>query len=762
MSCEHAPDPGAGGWLERPHAVDGAAMQHASWRSLARLSSGLGRIESFLGAAGFDRAPWLAVAFAAGIAAWFALPRPWHWQALLAAALALAVGAASGRRFGERWPFLRQALIAVMLALGAGCALIWVRASAIGAPPLERPLVATVTGRVADWRELPAEGRGRLTLVLRDPLAPERVIRARIAVPLGPDKAGLGEGAVVRVRARLMPPGPPLVPGAYDFARTAWFAGIAATGSALGLVSVEQPAPPAWSLGPMRRSLSQHIAAALPGSPGGIAAALASGDRGAIAKADEDAMRDAGLTHLLSVSGLHVSAVMAAAYLLVLRLLAASPWLALRLRLPLLAAGAAAGAGVFYTLLTGAEVPTLRSTFAALLALVAVAQGREPLSLRVLALAAFLVMLFWPEAVIGPSFQLSFGAALAIVALHGAGWMRRLSAPSEASWWERAARQAVALLLTGIVVELALLPIGLFHFHRAGLYGALANMVAIPLTTFVIMPLVALALLLDPIGLGAPVWQLAGQSLALLLGLAHLVARQPGAVTLVPGMAGWVYALFLGGGLWLAGWSGRARRWGLLPVAAGAIALGSARPPDVLVSGDGRIVAFTRLVPGKVVVLRPSKSRFALETVAELAGVDGTADPGEGTDSTFVAIDAVPGARCNADYCLIDAGEGAQRRRFLLSRAADPAPVRDLIAACSLVDVVVADRRLPWACRPGWLKADRSLLRQTGGLALWPGPRRIETVAEDQGGHGWAIRQQQDRRSPRPDLGVRPEVPTAQ
>jgi hypothetical protein len=91
------------------------------------------------------------------------------------------------------------------------------------------------------------------------------------------------------------------------------------------------------------------------------------------------------------------------------------PWLALRVRLPILAAGAAAAGGLGYTLLTGSEVPTVRSCIGALLVLLALALGREPLSLRLLAVAAICVMLLWPEAVVGPSFQMSFGAVIAIV-----------------------------------------------------------------------------------------------------------------------------------------------------------------------------------------------------------------------------------------------------------------------------------------------------------------------------------------------------------
>jgi competence protein ComEC len=159
----------------------------------------------------------------------------------------------------------------------------------------------------------------------------------------------------------------------------------------------------------------------------------------------------------------------------------------------------------------------VRSCIGAILVLVALALGREPLSLRMVAVGAIVVLLLWPEALVGPSFQMSFAAVIAIVALHGARPVRDFLAPREEGWPAWLARRTAMLLLTGIVIEIALMPIVLFHFHRAGTYGAMANVVAIPLVTFVSMPLIALALLLDVVGAGAPVWWLAGKSLEVLL-----------------------------------------------------------------------------------------------------------------------------------------------------------------------------------------------------------------------------------------------------
>ncbi|MGN6355905.1 MAG: ComEC/Rec2 family competence protein [Novosphingobium sp.] len=690
------------------------------------MSSGLEALERFLGTAGFDRGPWLAVAFAAGIAAWFALANPAQWLALVAACFGTAVLAAAGMHPLGRFPFLRLALIVVPGAVALGCMTVWAKSAIAGAPAIPRPIVAELSGKVLGREDQPAEDRVRLLLATREPQT-GRPIVVRVNVPAKAAPADLADGAVVKLRARLMPPSPPMLPGGYDFARTAWFAGISATGSALNTPVVIAPAPPSASLERVQRNLSEHIRARLAGSAGGIAAAFASGDRGGIAASDEEAMRDAGLTHLLSVSGLHVSAVVALVYFVAIRLLALWPWLALRVRLPVLAAGAAALAGIGYTLLTGAEVPTVRSCIGALLVLLALTLGRGPLSLRMLAVAAICVMLLWPEAVVGPSFQISFGAVIAIVALVGSAPARRFLAPRDEAWWVRGLRQFAMLLVTGVVIELALLPIGLFHFHKTGVYGAFANVIAIPLTTFVTMPLIGLALLLDTIGAGAPAWWLCGKSLDLLLGIAHWTAGQPGAVTRLPAMGNWAFVLFLAGALWLALWRGKVRLLGLVPAMLATASLALLRPPDLLVSGDGHHVGIVEDGGNRLLLLRDSRDSFAAETLTELAGMSGE----------VVALADWPGARCNADFCAVELRRGGRTWRLLIGRSRERVEERRLAAACDLSDLVIADRWLPRSCQPQWLKADRTLLDRTGGLALDLTSGQVATVAEGQGEHGW-------------------------
>ena len=303
-----------------PDTAGRAALQHRLCRVAGRLSSGLDALERFLCRAGFDRAPWLAVAFAAGIAGWFVFLQAWQWVALISS---LSIAAAFGLVFmheAGRFPYLRQAFSSLLLVAAAGCSLVWAKSELVGAPPIARPVVVQLSGKVLERTEQPAQGRVRLVIAAWEE-STGRVMRVRVNVPIDKDQEAAGEGAMVRLRARLVPPAAPMLPGGYDFARTAWFQGLSATGSALSPIEVTAPAQGAGSpVAKLQRQISDHVRASVPGSAGGIAAAFASGDRGGIDMADEEAMRDSGLTHLLSISGLHVSAVIAATWFLAMRL----------------------------------------------------------------------------------------------------------------------------------------------------------------------------------------------------------------------------------------------------------------------------------------------------------------------------------------------------------------------------------------------------------------------------------------------------------
>jgi competence protein ComEC len=711
-----AGDASAPSIADRPRQTGRAA-------AIGRRFAGVSQLLERLAQAERNQLPlWLPVGLGLGTAAYFALPdgRAWTALILLAAAASLAPLALAP---GTRWA--RAASIFGLAAI-LGCANIWWKAERVAAPRLDHPRMAMFAGKVETLQRLPARESVRL-VVTPDPAS---ALPPRLRINVDQDKAqGLQPGETLRIRAWLMPPAPAAVPGAYDFARAAWFQGIGGTGRALDLEKVAGPVSLGWRarLSVWRQDLADHVRSRVPGGAGGIAAALATGDQAGIPEEDAEAMRRSGLAHLLSVSGLHLTAVVGAVMLLVLKLLALSPTLALRFRLVVIAAAAGAAAGMAYTLLTGAEVPTVRACIASLLVLLGVALGRDALTLRLVAVGALVVVLLWPESLPGPSFQMSFAAIVAIVALHEHPRVRDLLSRRDEIWPLKLGRFLLGLVLTGLAVEAALIPIALWHFHQTGLYGAAANIVAIPLTTFVVMPLEALALLFDLGGLGAPFWWLAGAALRFLLSLAHATAAAPGAVAMLPAMPAAAFALMAGGGLWLALWRTRWRRWGLAPVALGASIALATPAPDLLVTGDGRHLALR--TEGGLAILRPRAGDFVRDLLAESSG----------REAEFEEVDALSGAACTPEFCTASVAREGRQWRLLASRSTRFVPIEELKRACAEADIVVSERRLPSTCLPRWLKVDRSLLARTGGLSITLGTTpRVATVASQSGRHPWS------------------------
>ena len=614
------------------------------------------------------------------------------------------------------------------LALALGCALLWARAEWVAAPRLERPLVTAFEAEVERVEQLAARGDLRLTLGPdADAALPPRV---RVSIKAEGAPSGLAAGARVSVRARLAPPPPMALPGTYDFARDAWFKQIGAVGRAFE-VKVLRPVE-ASGLDATRYRLGRHVRERLPGPAGTIATALATGDQNAVSEEDAEAMRRSGLAHLLSVSGLHIAAVVGASMLLTLKLLALSERLALRFNLVLVAAGVGALVGIGYTLLTGAQVPTVRSCIAALLVLAGIALGREAISLRLIAVGALLVLAFRPEAIATATFQMSFAAVTAIVALHSTQWARRAFHRRDEGPFARLGRALAALAATGVAVELALVPIGLYHFHKAGLYSVAANIVAIPLTTFVIMPLEAGALLLDLFGLGAPVWWATGVTLDGLLALAHAVASARGAVATLASMPVWSFALIVAGGLWLCLWNSRVRLFGLVSALAGAAGAALSPVPDLLVTGDGRHVAIVGET-GTLLLLRDRAGDYVRDLLAEASGFDG--DPEPLASAAFTS--------CSRDSCVASIARGGADWRLLATRSSTRIEWLALTRACAEADIVVSERWLPRGCTPRWLKLDRAALERIGGVAIYLNRTpAVETVESRIGRHPWAFGRQ--------------------
>lgn len=671
----------------------------------ARLHAGM---ISMLAAQHGRLAPWLAVALGAGILGYFAQPTEPSPAILWAVPPLALAGLVLARRFRVTG-WLLGMLAAALLGFGATA---W---HAARLPPL--PLFPTgavqLTGTVAEVEALPEGLRLTLTEARIGEAAPlPRRLRIRLRAE---DPARPEPGQTVALRALLREPSAPAAPGAWDFARAAYFSGLGGSGFALGRIAItdsaEQPPPFAT----LRTRLERRIEAAIPGPAGAIAAALVTGSQSAIPPAELAAMRDSGLAHLLSVSGLHMAIVMGVVFATLRLAIALIPFLALRLPGKAIAALAALAAGGFYMLLTGSQVPMQRCFGMAALVTLAILAGRRAITTRALALAAAAVMLLAPAELLGPSFQMSFAAVLALVAGHEALRPHLHAFRAGPGAWRRAALLLAGLVLTSALAGAATAPFGWHHFGRLQLYGIAANALAVPLTSILVMPSGMLALALMPLGLDGPALWLMGQGVEGILLVARLVAAWPGAAPALAPLPGWGTALFALGLCWLCLWRGALALPGVPMMALGLAAGLLSPPPDVLVSADARLIAL-RTEHGVFLHRQPGASAFARDALLRQMGVSSAQPLPEVGEAAGGAIACTPSA------CIFRPRPGAEA--VLLRAAPAPRGARPVVAAgphCG-APLLLAGEPIRPACREGAV-IDRFTVWREGPQAAWLGDR---------------------------------------
>lgn len=683
---------------------------------------------------------WLPVLVATGIAGYFSISA----EPSAAIAILAAVVAGLGWLLARQTPVL-SIVSAALLALTFGVVLAKARVTFVDAPRIERVMRNVEVAGFVTLVEPRSDGGKRLTILvtaLADMPARIRPRKIRVRVgklgkgPTGATALAQGTDSVVtlkpgdgvRLRATLSPPATPALPGDYDFARAAFFQGLGAVGFAATAPVVDhsispRPWPLRWwaPIERLRQAIGARIATALPGERGAIATALLTGERGGISEATNDAYRDAGIFHILSISGLHMAIMAGAVFFSIRFLLALVPAIALRYPVKKWAAVAAAIGALGYLLISGGEFATVRSYMTITVMLFAILVDRPALALRNVALSALAIMLLWPESVLNVGFQMSFAAVVALVATYEAMRERRQEGRRTRSW--EVVRWPLLLLggivLTTIVASLAVAPLAAFHFHKSQQYAVLANLIAVPLCNFIVMPAALATLVLLPLGLEwAPLWVM-GLGIDAMGWSARLVAGLPGAVARLPAMPTTAFAAMMAGGLWLCLWRGRRRWFGLIAIAAGLVAAPTLKRPDILVGRDGRLIA-VRLQSGQLSALETRGARFELTRWLE--------HDGDARDAKMVG--QADGFRCDETGCTAPLGQ----RLVAITR--HPSALAD---DCKRARIVIVQSVVSRSCEGPDLVIDGKTVAAAGTHAIYAENERLRvvTVAAWRGSRPW-------------------------
>jgi competence protein ComEC len=675
---------------------------------------------------------WAPAAFGGGCAAYFALDsEPAAWPLVAAALLAAGLWLGGRRLALPRFVGLTLMLLACF-ALGAAVAKLRTDAAAAPiAPAMAEPTV--VEGWVIDV-DSPGSVGPRVVIApvrirgLTPEATPER-LRATVR-GVAPEP-----GQAVRLFALINPPPAPASPGAYDFGLNAYFQSLGGVAFALGETRPAYLASPPWNVraamwvNGLRYDLAQRIVARLGVRTGGVAAAMTTGHESWLDPDEVQVMRDSGLAHILSISGLHMAVVGGFVFFLVRLLVAAWPWLALRVSGKKTAAWAGLLAVGAYLVVSGHPPPAERAAITASIAFIAILLDRPAISMHALAVAAFVVLLLQPEAIVTPGFQMSFAATAALVALFEA-WPvrpREISAPLAILIVQRAGAWLGIAILASLVAGAATGPFAMQHFNRTAMYGLLANLATAPVSDFLIMPALALGTLLEPLGLGTPFLWLAGQGIGMMLAIGAWTAGLPGAVRTVASAPDYVLPIAFLGVLFCCLWRGPLR-WLGLPFAAAVMLWPRAPTPDLWIGDGGTNGAFVEA--GQAVVMRAGVRQFAVDVWTRRRGVR----PTERAADRWV---------CTRVSCAPAEADSAPLAMWWGRRTPSPEQVDALCRSAPVVSVRATMEALPPSCE-GRLVLDGTDYARGGAVELWrEGPAsanrwRAVWAAEVRGDRPWS------------------------
>lgn len=527
---------------------------------------------------------WVPVFLSFGIALWFALPWEPAARDYVAAAALTAVLAALWWRGPDPVQPLAAGTVCILLGLLAP----GLRVHLVAAPMLDFRYYGPVTGRVVEVDRSQSDAL-RLTLdqVVLDRVDPGRT-PGKVRVSLHGELYGFvpQPGQVVMTTATLAAPEGAAEPGGFDFRRMAFFDGLGAVGySAAPIVLWDEAAPGAQWVNRLRAWISRGMMDRMSGQAGAFATGSMTGDRSGITEETSQALRDSSLAHLLAISGMNMAFLVAFVFGLVRHGLALIPPLALRVNTKKLSAAISLGVALFYLLLSGANVATERAFLMVAVMLGAVLSDRRAISLRSVAISATILLLWQPESLLEPGFQMSFAATVALVwgfrGLEGKRLRRRLP---------RWSMPAVTLVWSSVLAGVATAPYAAAHFNRFADLGFVANLLTVPVMGALVMPGGAVAALLAPFGLAAPALWVMEMGSRWILFVAHRVAEVGNAVTGIPAPPDIVLPVLTLGALWIVLVTGRARWIGGGAIAAALMLWATDAPrPVLLVSADGNL-----------------------------------------------------------------------------------------------------------------------------------------------------------------------------
>ncbi len=482
----------------------------------------------------------------------------------------------------------------ILLLIIAGFFIATLRTNNVYAPMLSKKLgPVDVTGDIISIEKMDEGGSSRVILgnLEIEKLEIENTPH-KIRLKVRKDE-GLKVGQRIKSLSMLNPPSPPLLLDGFDFRRYLYFQGIGAVGFMYYKPDIINQGRSSWEIiEKTRHNIARKITDALPPDQAAIAMALIVGQKKSLSNEDRQAIRDAGLAHMLAISGLHVGLVAGALFFFCRLGLVMIPNIALCYPVKKISAIFALCGAILYMLLAGSTIPTQRAVLMISIVFLAIIIDRSPISLRLVAFAAFVVLIIAPESLLSASFHMSFAAVICLIYFYEVTrrfWMNQYR---QKGWLKKILLYFISVSMTTLIASIATAPFAIYHFGQVSYLGSLSNFVAVPLLAFIIMPFALISLISMPLGLEYIPLQVVGVGTSYILDISYWAASLPWAIIRTPAWEFNSFVMLVSSCLFIILWKGWGKLYALPFIALSLLIAQNYKYPNILVSSSHKLFAF--------------------------------------------------------------------------------------------------------------------------------------------------------------------------
>ncbi|MFQ3306873.1 MAG: competence protein ComEC [Candidatus Midichloriaceae bacterium] len=418
----------------------------------------------------------------------------------------------------------------------------------------------------------------------------------------------------IKVEAVLMPPPSPILPGSFDYSRYAFFYDISAIGYAVGNINILKKGTNSELsiLDYIKKTIYDSFYNNMEHKHASIANALFLGDTKKLDNKTYDDVRISGIAHLLAISGMHIALVAGISFFSSTLILSKFRNVFIVLNRKKFSAVITIFFSLFYLFISGSPISAQRAFIMTLIVMLGIIIDRETSPLRTLIFAAMVIMVITPETLLSASLQMSFSACLSLV--YGFKLLNKfniLKFSHDYSTKKKISIYFFAITLSSLFATLGTSIFIIYHFQNFCTYGILTNLIAIPLTEFIIMPAGIIGIFLIPFNLDSIIYYVMEIAIEYLLVIAKFIASLPYSIIKINFVSDYFLLSYSIGFILLCTLEKKKKYYTIIPLCFCLYSAFSNKTPDIVISNNAKMVAVKDINDKKLYLIKGFNQRYA-------------------------------------------------------------------------------------------------------------------------------------------------------